>query len=46
MIVLNIVYASTFIRWEQFLFIRVFRKGNITMSKNKKLAIIDGETGP
>lgn len=43
MIVLNIVYASTFIRWEQFLFIRVFWKGNITMSKNKKLAIIDGE---
>ncbi len=44
MIVLNIVYASTFIRWEQFLFIREFWKGNITMSKNKKLTVIDGET--
>lgn len=44
MIVLNIVYASTFIRWEQFLFIRKFWKGNITMSKNKKLTVIDGET--
>lgn len=31
MIVLNIVYASTFIRWEQFLFIREFWKGNITI---------------
>lgn len=27
MIVLNIAYASTFIRWEQFLFIREFWKG-------------------
>lgn len=44
MIVLNIFYASTFIRWEQFLFIREFWKGNITMSKNKNLAVIDGET--